>query len=91
MDEKRKELERILGDFWDENEIPGDPDPSGTESLGAAMDSLTAVEVLVQVDKLYGKKISVESVIQRGGYTDKDEFVKKLVEQIERTVMGDNK
>lgn len=86
MDEKRAELVRILGEFWDENEIPGDGGCSGVGGLGASMDSLTAVEVLVELDKLYGKKIPVDSVIQRGGYKDKDEFVQKLAESVEEAV-----
>jgi acyl carrier protein len=91
MDEKRKDLERILGEFWDENEIPGEADPSSTAGLGVAMDSLTAVEVLVEVDKLYNKKIPVDSVIQRGGYKDKDEFVSRLAEQIEKVAKDGRK
>lgn len=91
MNDKRKELQRLLGKFWDENEIPGDPDASDTASLGAPMDSLTAVEILIEVDKLYGKKLPVNSVIQRGGYKDKAEFIEKLVAQVEKVVKGEAK
>jgi len=88
MNGAREQLEALLGDFWDENEIPVDPDPSSTDGFGAAMDSITAVEVLVEVDKLFGKKIPVDAVIQRGGYKDKEEFVTKLADQIIKAVEG---
>ncbi|MBB4767673.1 hypothetical protein DYQ94_14640 [Xanthomonas sp. LMG 8993] len=88
MDEKKQKLLQILSEFWDQNEIPKDPEPSSTEGFGAEMDSLTAVEVLIEVDKLYGKKIPVDAVIQRGGYKDKVEFVEKLSGEIIKAANG---
>lgn len=90
MNEHKAELEQILSDFWDSNEIPMDGAPTSTGQLGAALDSITAVEVLLEVDTLFKRKISVEAVIQRGGYKDKQEFVTKLRDQI-LMVVGDEK
>lgn len=89
MNEHKAELEQILSDFWDSNEIPMDGDPTSTDQLGAALDSITAVEVLLEVDILFKRKISVEAVIQRGGYKDKQEFVTKLRDQILMVVGGE--
>jgi len=86
MNEHKAELERILSDFWDGNEIPISDAPTTTDQLGAALDSITAVAVLLEVDTLFKRKIPVEAVIQRGGYKDKEEFVTKLRDQILKVV-----
>ena len=88
MNEHKAELEQILSDFWDGNEIQIEETPTSTDQLGAAMDSITAVEVLLDVDKLFSQKIPVEAVIQRGGYKDKEEFVNTLRDQILKVVEG---
>ena len=88
MNEHRAELEKILSDFWDGNEIPMDETPTTTDQLGAALDSITAVEVLLDIDTLFKRKIPAETVIQRGGYKDKEEFVTKLRDQILKVVEG---
>jgi acyl carrier protein len=88
MNEHKAELEQILSSFWDSNEVPIDGAPNSTDQLGAALDSITAVEVLLEVDTLFKRKIPVEAVIQRGGYQDKQEFVTKLCDQILKVVEG---
>ncbi|HET7662337.1 MAG TPA: hypothetical protein VFK31_01760 [Rhodanobacteraceae bacterium] len=88
MSGHRAELEKILNDFWVSNEIQMEDTPTSTDQLGAAMDSITAVEVLIEVDKLFNCTVPVEAVIQRGGYKDKEEFVSKLRDQILKAVEG---
>lgn len=90
MNGHKAALEQILSDFWDNNEIQVDEAPTSTDQLGAALDSITAVEVLVAVDSLFKRKIPVDAVIQRGGYKDKEEFVTKLCDQILKVVEGTN-
>jgi len=67
-----------LGRFWDERALP--IGPGGAEivdDLIAPVESLTAVEVLVELDAVVGNRIP-NSVIQAGGYNSKDEFIEKL-------------
>lgn len=83
MSDSKAEIEAILGQFWDEMAIDLGEDPQDTSGLlGAPLDSITALEVLLQVDELLGRNIPAEAVIRKGGYESKEQFVELLTAQI---------
>lgn len=85
----KQEIEECLGKFWDEMAIELGEDPDDTSGLfEAPLDSLTAVEVLVAVDKLLNCKIPAETVIQKGGYKSREQFVDDLAGKIIEFVNG---
>ena len=78
MSELNTSIRDALGKFWDDRALP--IGPGGAEivdELVAPVESLTAVEVLVELDSIVGKRIP-NSVIQAGGYNSKEEFVEVL-------------
>lgn len=87
MNDMKERIEATLGQFWDERVIPQDAPPVGTvDSLAAALDSLSSCEALIDVDLIVGFKVPVESVIRRGGYADREQFVTELTAAILKQV-----
>lgn len=73
--ELKAEIEKRLGEFWDKRAIATDDDPLCVDDLGAPLDSVTAVESLIEVGKILSKKVPIDVVIRNGGYETKDQFV----------------
>jgi len=83
MNSRKTEIQECLGKFWDEMAIELGEDPEDTGSLiDAPLDSLTAVEVMVEIDKLLKRKIPADTVIQKGGYQSREQFIEKLSTQV---------
>jgi hypothetical protein len=82
MTELDAKIREKLEEFWDERALPiGPGGASIVEALVAPVESMTAVEVLTELDGIVGKKIP-SSVIQAGGYMTRDEFVDKLSDKV---------
>lgn len=77
-----EEIRQLLNDFWGEQALGMIPEGDiFIDNLTPPMDSLAAVEVLVALDKLVGKKLP-ESVIKPGGYESQEEFIAHLTEKV---------
>ena len=80
--ELKEQIQQMLSDFWDEQALEASPEGDiPIDCLAPPLDSLAAVEVLVALDKLLGKKIP-DSVIKSGGYESKEEFITHLSENV---------
>ncbi|CAM2182724.1 MULTISPECIES: hypothetical protein [Burkholderia cepacia complex] len=78
MSELADKVKAALEIFWEEHAIPADDGAATTvDELVGPVESMTAVAVLVTLDKITGVKLP-NSLIQAGGYRTKDEFVNKL-------------
>ncbi|MFS2113396.1 hypothetical protein [Herbaspirillum frisingense] len=78
MSSVEAKLRAQLENFWDERALPVGPEGASiVDALVAPVESMTAVEVLVDIEEIVGKKIP-SAVIQAGGYMSRDEFVEKL-------------
>jgi acyl carrier protein len=73
--EMKSEIEKHLGQFWDKRALDIVEDPLSVDQLGAPLESVMAVEALVDVGKMLKIKIPVEVVIRNGGYENKEQFV----------------
>lgn len=83
MNDTKAEIEAMLGQFWEEMAIDVGEDPQDTSGLlGAPLDSITVLEVLLQIDTLLGRNIPPEAVIRKGGYESKEQFVELLTAQV---------
>ncbi|MFP5424049.1 MAG: hypothetical protein ACLGID_21670 [Gammaproteobacteria bacterium] len=71
----KSEIEKHLGQFWDKRALDIVEDPLSVDQLGAPLESVMAVEALVDVGKMLKIKIPVEVVIRNGGYENKEQFV----------------
>lgn len=73
-----EDLKMALADFWDERAIPSDSSTATSiDDFVDSLESITAVDVLLTMDKVLGKKVPL-CVIKAGGYISKDEFVNHL-------------
>lgn len=80
MSDMASGIKAALEEFWDENALPTEGGAATTvDELVGPVESMTAVAVLVTLDKITGMKLP-NSIIQAGGYTSRTEFVKKLGE-----------
>lgn len=84
MSEMQRKIEAALAEFWDQQIIPSSDSIGGDPSV--ALDSLSACEVLLDVDTLVGSKIPVESVIRKGGYENRDQFISELTAAVMKHV-----
>lgn len=72
------DLKNALSEFWDERAIPSDSSTAASiDDFVDSLESITAVDVLLTMDKIIGEKIPT-CVIKPGGYKSKDEFVNLL-------------
>lgn len=75
-------IRSALEDFWDERAIPSGPSGETTvEELLAPVESMTAVDVLVELDKISGLKLP-NTLIRKGGYDTRDQFVADLTKKV---------
>lgn len=79
MRELKAKIENALGAFWDERIVLKVPAAAGTTSvMEAALDSLSASEVLMEIDDLVSAKVPAETVIRQGGYETREQFIVNL-------------
>lgn len=82
-------LRNVLADLWDANvlEMPSN-DESMDERVSAdhpliALDSLTAVEVLIEVESVVGAALPIEKIVRQGGYSSKEQFIDEVTAAVE--------
>lgn len=78
MEHLKAQIEKRLAEFWDERAIEMWEDPQDISELGAPMDSLTSMEVLMEIDQLVGREVPVDVAIKKGGYQTREEFVEHV-------------
>ena len=71
----KDEIEKHLGQFWDKRALEIVDDPLSVDELGAPMESVMAIDALVDIGKMLKVKIPVDVVIRNGGYETKEQFV----------------
>jgi hypothetical protein len=76
------QIRRTLEAFWEAQAISLDGESTSVDELVAAMDSMTAVEALVEVEKIVGMELPSGDVIRRGGYESKKQFVEELTARV---------
>ncbi|NGY05611.1 hypothetical protein [Solimonas terrae] len=72
------ELKRMLGDHWDCEMGKTEDGEESPFPVDSGMDSVSAVHVLAKVMEHSGAKKIPVTVIRKGGYVDKDDFVSTL-------------
>jgi hypothetical protein len=78
----KQQIEQALASFWDENSIPVADPIDATPKMVAALDSMSAVNVLIDIDEIVGMKVDANDVIRRGGYDTREQFVEDLTARV---------
>lgn len=82
MDHLEHQIKQHLTEFWEERAIETGEEPQNIADVGVPMDSITSIEVLLEIDKLVGRTIPVEMVIMKGGYQTRDEFIEQITSKV---------
>ncbi|WP_155626238.1 hypothetical protein [Burkholderia vietnamiensis] len=77
-----EQIEAVLSQFWDDNAIPVDNSADDTLEYMAPLDSMSAVEVLTHLDEIVGKALDAGSVIRKGGYDTKEQFISDVTTKV---------
>ncbi|MHB2250792.1 hypothetical protein D3C80_1185080 [compost metagenome] len=80
----KTQIETLLNAFWDKRAQDIIDDPLSTDQLGAPLDSISAVDAFVGIDKLVQRKLPVELIIRHGGYNSKEQFVTDVTDKVLR-------
>jgi len=82
MHERLAEIRTELERFWAEQDPMPAGNPETVDALVAAMDSMTACEVLERLERLLDIELPSGDLIRRGGYDSKDQFVNELSQAV---------
>lgn len=85
----KEQLETALAKFWDERAIPVVDDPCSVDDYVAPMDSMSAVEVLIEIDVIVGREVTADAVIRKGGYDSREQFISDLTRRVLAEVAKD--
>lgn len=78
-----EQIKTILGEFWDANAIPVDPqNATDTGEFVAPLDSMSAVEVLILLEEVVGQELEASDIIRQGGYDDREQFISDITEHV---------
>lgn len=77
-----EQIRQALEKFWDEQSLSVESSSTSVDDLVAAMDSLTAVEALINVEKIVGLELPSGELIRRGGYDSATQFVAHLTDRV---------
>ncbi len=90
MDEIKTAIETSLRKFWADRSISLE-EGNSVEDFIDELDSLTAVDVLIDIEKITGIDIPEGSVIRRGGYDSREQFVEHLTDRVMKFIQGQKK
>lgn len=82
-------LRAALAALWDVNVLETPSTDGSTEEHVPvdhpliALDSLTAVEVLVEVEGVVGAALPIEKIVRQGGYSSKEQFIEEVAAAVE--------
>jgi acyl carrier protein len=89
---KHEELHETLSSFWDENvlEVPVKEDDDNEEididEPLVQLDSITAVDVLIDIEKIVGKHLPIDQIVRKGGYSTKEQFIEEVTKAVDQCV-----
>lgn len=76
------QIKEKLHEFWKECQLEEDLDDGLFGAMGVMVDSLTACDVLVNLEPLIGFKLEAEKIIRAGGYDDEEQFVTQITSKV---------
>ena len=76
------QIKEKLHEFWHECQLEDDLDGGLFGAMGVKVDSLTACDVLVNLEPLIGTKLEADKIIRAGGYDDEEQFVTQITAKV---------
>ena len=92
MNAEHEQLRAVLSAFWDQNvlEVPveeGDAEVEiAIDQPLVRLDSITAVSVLLEIEKAVGKRLPIEKIVHKGGYLSKEQFIEEVTKAVDAFV-----
>ncbi|KAF1704747.1 hypothetical protein [Pseudoxanthomonas kaohsiungensis] len=89
MNAKHEQLHDVLSAFWDQNVLEVPADEGGADEEIAIdeplvqLDSITAVDVLLDIEKVIGKQLSIEKIVRKGGYSSREQFIQEVTNAVD--------
>jgi acyl carrier protein len=90
-DKLKAAIEESLQKFWVDQSIEVDKDSESIDDFIDGLDSLTAVDALIDIETITGMEIPEGSVIRRGGYDSKKQFIEHLTARVLKYVQEQTK
>lgn len=87
----KAKIEASLGRFWEERSVETDKDPGSVDDFIDALDSLTAVDALIEIEQIVGMELPEGELIRRGGYDSVQQFVEHLSKRVMTYVLEHKK
>ncbi len=75
-------IEACLREFWDGHSLAIEGASESVDGLIDPLDSLTAVDALIELEKIVGTELPEGRVIRRGGYDSKEQFIEDLTKRV---------
>lgn len=91
VDQLKSTIEACLQQFWDSHTLAVDVASESVDGLIDPLDSLTAVDALIELEKIVGMELPEERVIRRGGYDSKGQFIEDLTRRVLKYVVEQSK
>lgn len=82
-DEQRKQVRAALEKFWEETRIVVE-ETEEVEGLIDELDSQSAIDVVIPIEKILDIEIPEEKVIRPGGYDSKQQFLDDFMQRLDR-------
>lgn len=82
VDQIKLAIETCLQKFWESHSLAVDGALESVEELIDPLDSLTAVDALIELEKIVGMELPEGRVIRRGGYDSKEQFIEDLTKRV---------
>lgn len=91
VDQLKSAIETCLRQFWDSHSLAVDGVSESVDGLIDPLDSLTAVDALIELEKIVGMELPEGRVIRRGGYDSKGQFIEDLTRRVLKYVVEQSK
>ena len=75
-------IDASLQKFWEDRSIEVDKNSESVDDFFDELDSLTAVDALIDIEVITGMEIPEGAVIRRGGYNSKKQFIEHLTARV---------
>lgn len=92
MNVEHEQLHDVLSAFWDQNVLEVPPEEGDAEEEIAVdqplvqLDSVTAVDVLLDIEKLVKKHLPIEKIVRKGGYSSKEQFIEDVTSAVDEFI-----
>jgi acyl carrier protein len=78
----KEQIEKAISEFWEEIILEELALPEDAEKYIDTLDSVTAVDVLVRLEKIVEINLEPFKVIRRGGYESREQFMADLTAKV---------